>query len=131
MVANSWSAVRVGVMAAVVGVFSVAGAAMAQSAGPGEGEPAVQRVEIEVTGRGFQPATVELAAGVPAELVFTRTTGSGCAAQVQIAELGVARTALPQDEPVTITINVKKPGSYTFACGMNMLKGTIVVKEPR
>jgi membrane fusion protein, copper/silver efflux system len=116
------------VMAAVVGLFAVAGAAAAQSAVGAGDEPAVQRVEIEVTGRGFQPATLELVAGVPADLVFTRTTASGCAAEVQITELGVARTALPQDEPVTIRITVKKPGSYTFACGMNMLRGTIVVK---
>lgn len=111
-------------------IVAVSGAAWAGVLPGGAGDPEVQRVEIEATARGFVPAEVELVAGVPAELVFTRTTASGCSASVQIAELDVKPTPLPQGEPVTIAITVEKPGTYIFACGMNMLKGKLVVRAP-
>lgn len=125
----SWKSGVVMAMLVTAGVFGLGDRVAAQGASaPAATGPAVQRVEIEVTGRGYEPSTVELRAGVPADLVFTRTTGSGCAGQVQIKELGVEPTVLPQGEPVTIRITVPEPGRYTFACGMNMLKGTIVAK---
>jgi P-type Cu+ transporter len=98
-----------------------------QATGAAGAEPAVQRVDIEVTARGFVPDEVELVAGVPADLVFTRTTASGCTSHVQIPALGVDRTVLPQSEPVTIRVLPEEPGSYEFQCGMNMLRGTIRV----
>jgi P-type Cu+ transporter len=90
-------------------------------------DPPIHRVAIEVSARGFVPASFELEAGVPAELVFLRTTPSRCAAEVHIPELGVPRTALPEGEPVTIRIESPEPGSYAFLCGMNMLRGTLLV----
>jgi P-type Cu+ transporter len=92
-----------------------------------DGEPDVARVEIEVTARGFVPAEIELVAGKPADLVFTRTTASGCTSHVHIPGLGVAKTVLPQTEPVTVRVTPREPGSYEFLCGMNMLRGTIRV----
>jgi P-type Cu+ transporter len=113
----------------VVGVLAVAGAwgggvARAEAA---HADPPATRVEIEVTARGFVPDAIEVVAGQPVDLVFTRTTASGCAAQVQIPALGVQRTALPQGEPVTVRVAPRAPGTYEFACGMNMFKGTIRV----
>jgi plastocyanin domain-containing protein len=116
---------------AIIGlvVLTVGGAAALHAATPRlAGAHDVQRAAIEVTSRGFVPETVGLVAGVPAELVFTRTTASGCAAVVHIPDLGVDRTELPQGEAVTIRFTPTEPGSYEFLCGMNMLRGTIVVK---
>jgi P-type Cu+ transporter len=94
---------------------------------PTGSEPAVHRVEIEVTARGFVPAEIELVAGVPADLVFTRTTASGCTSHVHIPALGVEKTPLRQSEPVTIRVSPREPGSYEYLCGMDMLRGTIRV----
>jgi plastocyanin domain-containing protein len=118
------------VVAAMVGLFAVSGAAVAQSVHPTADratDPPVHRMEIEVTGSGYVPAVVELKAGVPAELVFTRTTGSGCVRQVHIPDLGVEKVDLPQNEPVVIAIKAAEPGTYSFMCGMNMVRGTIIV----
>jgi P-type Cu+ transporter len=88
----------------------------------------VQRVSIEVTSGGYVPGAILLERGLPAELVFTRTTGSGCAAEVHIPELGVAKTALPQDEAVTVRFTPEKAGTFAFLCGMDMLRGTLIVE---
>jgi plastocyanin domain-containing protein len=111
-------------------LFLAAGVALDASPATA-GEPEVKRVEIEVTARGFVPAEIELVAGVPAELVFTRTTASGCTSHVHIPGLGVEKTALRQDEPVTVKVSPTEPGSYEFLCGMNMLRGTIRVVAAR
>jgi plastocyanin domain-containing protein len=117
------------VLACATALLLAAGAWSAPGSTPAASgaEPEVQRVEIEATARGYVPAEVELVAGAPAELVFTRRTGSGCASQVHIPELGVEMTRLPQGEPVTVRIPGAEPGSYEFLCGMNMLRGTIRV----
>lgn len=92
--------------------------------------PEVQRVEIEATARGFVPDTVRLVAGAPAELVFTRTTSSGCMAQVHAPDLGIGPTALPHAEAVTLRIEAPVPGSYEFRCGMDMHRTTVIVGTP-
>jgi plastocyanin domain-containing protein len=97
--------------------------AMAAVAAPTE----PQRVEIQATGVGFVPDTVRLVAGSEADLVFTRTAGAGCVAQVHIPDLGVGLTALPERTPVAIRVNPQEPGAYEFRGGMNMRRGTIVV----
>ncbi len=88
----------------------------------------VQVVEITVGPEGFQPERVELEAGIPARLIFTRTTDATCAKQVQIPAFDVEKTDLPLNEPVTIEIMPPEAGTFTFACGMDMLAGAIVVK---
>jgi hypothetical protein len=87
----------------------------------------VQRAAIEVTSSGYTPATIRLERGLPAELVFTRTTASGCTAEVHIPEVGVAKTALPQGEAVTVLFTPGTSGAFAFLCGMDMLRGTLIV----
>jgi P-type Cu+ transporter len=115
-----------GAVVLLVGATTVLAAVQA-SAAP---DPEVPRFAIEATGRGYQPDTVRVVAGAPADLVFTRTAASGCAAQVHIPDLGVDKTALPLGEPVTIRITPAEPGAYEFRCGMNMLRGTIIAAPP-
>lgn len=87
------------------------------------------RVHVEAGSAGFAPDTVRLVAGRPAEMVFTRTSASGCMAEVHIPDLGVPKTALPQGQPVTIRIMPSAAGVYEFRCGMNMRRGTIIVSD--
>ena len=91
-------------------------------------EDGVQVIEITVGPMGYRPRVVTLEQGVPARLVFTRTAGAGCNEQVQSEGLGIEPTTLPLNEPVVIEIVPDQAGSYTFACGMDMLDGTIIVE---
>ena len=91
-------------------------------------EDGVQVAHVEAGMSGYAPGRVELEAGVPARLVFTRTVESDCMEHVQIPALGVERTRLPLNEPVAVEFTPEEGGDYTFVCGMDMVSGTLVVK---
>lgn len=84
----------------------------------------VQKVTIDLTGGQYAPNEISAKAGVPLELDF-KGPAKGCNGAVQSQDLG-----FQQDVTNGGTINVGplKPGTYTFACSMNMYTATIVVK---
>ena len=88
------------------------------------GSPNIQTAKILVTEKGFEPERVSLAAS-PARLTFVRTTDKTCGTVV-FPSLNIKR-ALPLNEPVGIEFTPSKTGDVAFACGMNMLKGVVVV----
>jgi plastocyanin len=79
--------------------------------------------------RGFEPAKVTVRAGAPARITFLRTTDKTCGTEVVFPSLNIKR-ALPLNEPVTVEFTPARAGEIAFACGMNMLKGTVVVSTP-
>ena len=83
------------------------------------------RVEVTVTEKGFEPGEIKVPHGRSVTLVITRKTDKTCATDVSIA--GQVKD-LPLDKPVEIPLSFDKPGTVTFACSMNMIKGTIVVQ---
>jgi cobalt-zinc-cadmium efflux system membrane fusion protein len=91
---------------------------------PAEG---VQHREIAVTTDGFAPASVTVERGRPVELVFLRKTDETCAKRVVFPSLQITKD-LPLDEPVTIAWTPDEADSVDFICGMNMLKGAVIVK---
>ena len=89
--------------------------------------PAAQTAKVAVTEKGFEPDAVRLRAGAPASITFTRTTDKTCATEVVFPSLGIKR-ALPLNEAVAIEFTPEKTGTIAFVCGMNMLKGAVVVE---
>ena len=87
----------------------------------------MQTAGIAVTENGFEPEKVRLRAGVPARLTFVRTTDKTCRTEVVFPSLNIKR-ALPLNEPVVIEFTPAQAGDIAFACGMDMLHGTIVVR---
>jgi len=96
-------------------------------AGGATASPAAQTAKVSVTEKGFEPDAVQLRAGVPARITFTRTTDKTCATEVVFPSTGIKR-ALPLNTPVVIEFTPGKTGSIAFVCGMNMLKGTVVIE---
>jgi RND family efflux transporter MFP subunit len=88
---------------------------------------AAQTARIAVTEKGFEPDRVMLRAGVEARLTVVRTTDKTCGTEIVFPALNIKR-ALPLNEPVAIEFTPAKAGDIAFACGMNMLKGVIVVQ---
>ena len=84
----------------------------------------VQKFTVDLSKGYYNPNTIELKAGVPAEITFG--TGTGCLAQVQSQDLGFYQDLT--GGPVTIKLPALAAGTYTFTCGMQMQSGTIVVK---
>jgi plastocyanin domain-containing protein len=83
------------------------------------------RLQVVVTEVGFEPREIKVPHGRPLTLVFTRKTDKTCAKDVAIA--GQVKD-LPLDKPVEIKLTFDKPGTITYACGMNMIKGRIIVQ---
>ncbi len=86
-----------------------------------------QEARVTVTDAGFDPQRITLHAGVPARLTFVRTSATTCATTVVFASLNIRRE-LPLNTPVTIEFTPSKAGEIAFACGINMLRGTITVE---
>ena len=110
-----------------LGLRSARGTPAAGVAAPGGAAGAVQGVRIVVNEQGFEPAKVSLRAGTPARITFVRTTDKTCATEVVFPSLNIKR-ALLLDEPVAIELTPANTGDIAFACGMNMLKGVVVVQ---
>ena len=83
----------------------------------------VQEAVVEVKG-GYNPAVIEAEAGMPLRLIFDRKEDGECSSHVVFSDFGVD-LALPAFRTTTLTLHLDQPGEYPFACGMNMLHGTL------
>ncbi|MGE0633632.1 MAG: cupredoxin domain-containing protein [Pseudobdellovibrionaceae bacterium] len=88
-----------------------------------EGDPQV--IEVKVTESGFEPSTIDVKSGASVKLKVTRTTDATCATEIKVKNV---QKKLPLNEPVIIDLGKIKKGSLGFSCGMDMLKGEIIVK---
>ncbi len=84
-----------------------------------------QEVTVVVRG-GYSPDRIEAVAGVPLRLVFDRQEGGDCTSRVVFSDFGINR-ALPAFATTTVELAPDRPGEFGFACGMNMVHGTLVV----
>ncbi len=91
---------------------------------PAAGEARV--VQVTVDGQGFHPDRIEATAGEPVTLAITRTTDETCGTEIVMPAMNIEKK-LPLNEKVEITVTPTEKGTIAFACGMDMLKGTIVV----
>jgi plastocyanin domain-containing protein len=101
-------------------------AAPAAPATPAEA-PAPARVDIEVGDSGYTPSEVRGTAGQELTLVFTRTSTSPCGEELVVPDFDIKKK-LPLNTPVEVSFTPKASGRVAFACGMNMMKGAIVVR---
>ena len=62
-------------------------------------------------------------------LTFVRRESTPCTEQVVLGDFGLSR-ALPEGERVPVEFTPSKAGEFVFHCGMNMVRGTVVVKPP-
>lgn len=97
-----------------------------QASAPTE-KPREQSARIVLNEQGYQPASVKLRAGIPARLTFVRQIEATCGTEIVLADYGIKK-GLPLNQPVTVDFTPAQTGEFSFACGMNMLKGKLVVR---
>jgi plastocyanin domain-containing protein len=100
-------------------LFSRGTAATAAAAG-------VQEVRVIVKG-GYTPDTIVVQAGKPVRLQFYRDETADCSERVVFERFGIDQQ-LPAFQTTAIEFTPDQPGEYGFRCGMNMLKGLLVVE---
>ncbi len=86
----------------------------------------VQQVEITVKG-GYQPNLIRAREGVPLRLVFDRRESGDCTSRVVFPDFHV-NTALPAFARTAVEFTPRTSGKFGFACGMNMVHGTLIVE---
>ena len=87
---------------------------------------AIAQYTIDV-GPDFSPSTIRVKKGVPVRLNFRRSSKPTCASSVTFPTLGITRV-LSENKTTAIDITPKKSGDLTFACGMGMMQGKLVVE---
>ena len=90
-------------------------------------KPRMQKARIEIGPKGFQPTNIKLRRGVPARVTFLRTTDATCAKEIVLPDFNILR-AVPLNQPVVVIFTPTKRGPLTFACGMNMMRGQLIVQ---
>ena len=124
-----------GIVAAASGLLPAASGAAAGGDGccggggaPVEGaatvEGDVQKIAVDLSTGSYNPNIIKLKAGVPTEITFGAS--GGCTASVQSPDLGFNEDLT--SGPKTVKLGALQPGTYNFACGMNMVTGQIVVE---
>src|SRR5262245_39439648 len=89
-------------------------------------EGGVQRAVVTVRG-GYSPDVIKARQGVPLEMVFDRQEAGDCTSRVVFPDFRVS-AALPAYEQTTVRLTPASAGTFGFACGMNMVHGTLVVE---
>ncbi len=99
-----------------------------------EGEVDLSKVEIPkgairvtVSKEGYTPKAIEVKAGQPVTLAFIRIDNENCGNELVFPSLNIKKE-LPLGKVVTVEIPAEKPGEFSFACGMDMLKGIVMVE---
>jgi len=88
-------------------------------------EGGVQRVNVTVRG-GYHPDVIRVRQGVPVELIFDRQESGECTSRVVFGDFALS-AALPAHRQTTVRLMPSRAGSFGFACGMNMVHGTLLV----
>ncbi len=81
--------------------------------------------KVTVADHGYEPGELMIPANQPSEIIFTRTSKSACGEKVVFPDLKLEKE-LPLNTPVSVNVTVTKDKPIRFACGMDMMRGSIV-----
>ena len=98
------------------------------AAASGFAQQTEQTAKVLITKNGFEPNSLTLKVNVPAKVTFLRQTNDTCATSIAISEYKIKKD-VPLNQPVVVEFKPTKTGKFSFACGMQMLKGNLVVTE--
>jgi plastocyanin domain-containing protein len=86
----------------------------------------MQEVKVTVKG-GYDPDVIVVKQGQPVRLNFYRAETASCSEQVVFGDFGIARD-LPAFKTTAVEFTPDKAGEFMFTCGMNMMRGKLVVE---
>ena len=86
----------------------------------------VAEFTIHVEG-GYSPNAIAVPLGSRVRLTFDRQEDNPCSEEVVIPDFGIRRD-LPAFASTVVEFTANAAGTHQFACGMGMLRGSIVVK---
>jgi plastocyanin domain-containing protein len=90
-------------------------------------EAGVQEIKVTVKG-GYAPDVIVVKTGQPVRLNFYRDETAACSEQIIFGDFGIARD-LPAFKTTPVEFTPDKTGEFTFTCGMNMMRGKLIVEN--
>jgi plastocyanin domain-containing protein len=87
----------------------------------------VQTIDLKVSGGEYQPASFNVQSGKPVRLNVTRDEKPTCGDVLTIPSQNISKP-IPVNQVTTIEFTPQQAGDLEFTCGMNMMKGKIVVQ---
>jgi plastocyanin domain-containing protein len=100
-----------------------------QSVRAAVGSGGVQEIQVRVKG-GYEPDVIVVEKGRPVRLDFYRDETASCSDTVVFGDFGIARP-LPAFKTTPVEFTPDKAGEFTFTCGMNMMRGKLIVENGR
>ena len=90
-------------------------------------EGGVQEINVTVKG-GYSPDVIVVKKNQPVRLNFYRDETASCSETVVFSDFGIAKD-LPPFKTTPIEFTPDKTGEFNFVCGMNMLRGKLIVES--
>jgi len=91
------------------------------------GATGAQEIDVRVKG-GYDPDVIVVRKGRPVRLNFTREETSACSELVVFGDLGISKP-LPAFQTTLVEFTPQQSGTFTFTCGMGMMRGRLVVED--
>jgi len=85
-------------------------------------------IKVTVSKNGYEPSEIKVKQGQTTKLAFYRADAENCGGELVIPSLRIKKS-LPVGKTVIVEIKPEKTGELTFACGMDMMKGKLIVSE--
>jgi plastocyanin domain-containing protein len=91
------------------------------------GDGGIQVLHVMVKG-GYSPDTLVVKRGRPVRIDFDRQETSSCSDTVVFGDFGISQP-LPAFRTTPVQFTPEKTGTFEFTCGMNMLRGRLIVED--
>jgi plastocyanin domain-containing protein len=91
------------------------------------GDGGIQVLHVTVKG-GYSPDTLVVKRGRPVRIDFDRQEASSCSDTVVLGDFGISQP-LPAFRTTPVQFTPEKTGTFEFTCGMNMLRGRLIVED--
>lgn len=88
------------------------------------GEP----IRLRISNRGYEPKLIEVKKGKPVKLAVFREDKENCGGEIVFPKLNIEKT-LPVGEIVPVEFTPSESGEINFTCGMDMLRGKVIVSD--
>ncbi len=112
----------------VITVPFVLNVAAADAKAENETEAPKEATKITVSSEGFEPASISGKAGQPLKLAFFRKDAENCGGEIVFPAQNIKKT-LPVGKTVLVEFTPSAAGEIAFSCGMDMMKGKVIVSE--
>lgn len=82
--------------------------------------------QVTVAKDGYSPSSINVKSGEKVSLAFYRADAENCGGEVVFQKQNITKK-LPVGETVLVEFTPAKAGEIAFACGMDMLRGKVIV----